>query len=40
MIYAIANERGVKMPSFFCYMAWAAAVLIPVFLILTLVSMR
>jgi Na+/H+ antiporter NhaD/arsenite permease-like protein len=37
MIYAIAVERGVKMPSFFGYMAWAAAVLLPVFAILTFV---
>ena len=40
MIYAIANERGVKMPSFFGYMAWAGTVLVPVFAILTAVSMR
>src|SRR5262249_7141598 len=31
MIYAIAVERGVKMPSFFGYMLWSAAVLLPVF---------
>jgi Na+/H+ antiporter NhaD/arsenite permease-like protein len=30
MIYAIATERGVKMPSFFGYMAWSIAVLAPV----------
>jgi Na+/H+ antiporter NhaD/arsenite permease-like protein len=35
MIYAIAVERGVKMPSFFGYMAWSAVVLLPVFLVLT-----
>jgi Na+/H+ antiporter NhaD/arsenite permease-like protein len=40
MIYAIATERGVKMPSFFGYMAWACAVLLPVFVILTFVSLR
>jgi Na+/H+ antiporter NhaD/arsenite permease-like protein len=40
MIYAIAEERGVKMPSFFGYMAWAGAVLVPVFIILTLVPIR
>jgi Na+/H+ antiporter NhaD/arsenite permease-like protein len=37
MIYAIANEHGVKMPSFFGYMIWAGAVLLPVFLIVTYV---
>ena len=30
MVYAIAEERGVKMPSFFGYMLWAALVLLPV----------
>jgi Na+/H+ antiporter NhaD/arsenite permease-like protein len=37
MIYAIAVERGMKMPSFFGYMAWSAAVLLPVLAILTFV---
>jgi Na+/H+ antiporter NhaD/arsenite permease-like protein len=37
MIYAIAVERGVKMPSFFGYMLWSAAVLLPVFVVLTFV---
>jgi len=31
MIYAIATERGIKMPSFFGYMIWSFAVLMPVF---------
>jgi Na+/H+ antiporter NhaD/arsenite permease-like protein len=35
MIYAIATERGVKMPSFFRYMAWSAAALLPVFAVVT-----
>jgi Na+/H+ antiporter NhaD/arsenite permease-like protein len=35
MIYAIATERGVKMPSFFGYMAWSIAVLAPVFAAVT-----
>jgi Na+/H+ antiporter NhaD/arsenite permease-like protein len=39
MIYAIATERGVKMPSFFRYMAWSAAVLLPVFAVVTWVFM-
>jgi Na+/H+ antiporter NhaD/arsenite permease-like protein len=37
MIYAIAVERGVKMPSFFGYMAWSAVVLLPVVAALTFV---
>jgi Na+/H+ antiporter NhaD/arsenite permease-like protein len=36
MVYAIATERGIRMPSFFRYMMWAAAVLVPLFLLLTL----
>jgi Na+/H+ antiporter NhaD/arsenite permease-like protein len=39
MIYAIATERGVKMPSFFGYMIWSALVLLPVFALLTFVWM-
>jgi Na+/H+ antiporter NhaD/arsenite permease-like protein len=31
MIYAIAVERGIAMPSFFAFMAWSGAVLLPVF---------
>ena len=38
MVYAIATERGVKMPSFFGYMLWSCAVLLPVFALLTFVS--
>ncbi|HVZ52358.1 MAG TPA: sodium:proton antiporter [Pseudolabrys sp.] len=38
MVYAIATERGVRMPSFFGYMLWAGAVLLPVFVLLTVVS--
>jgi Na+/H+ antiporter NhaD/arsenite permease-like protein len=35
MVYAIANERGVKMPSFFGYLLWAAAVLVPALALVT-----
>jgi Na+/H+ antiporter NhaD/arsenite permease-like protein len=31
MVYAIARDAGVKMPSFFGYMLWSGAVLLPVF---------
>jgi Na+/H+ antiporter NhaD/arsenite permease-like protein len=37
MVYAIAVERGVKMPSFFGYMIWSAVVLLPVLALLTFV---
>jgi Na+/H+ antiporter NhaD/arsenite permease-like protein len=37
MVYAIALERGIKMPSFFGYIAWSAAVLVPVLAIVTVV---
>ena len=36
MVYAIANEQGLRMPSFFGYVLWAVCVLVPLFLILTL----
>ena len=36
MVNAIATERGVRMPSFFGYMMWAGVVLLPLFLLLTL----
>jgi len=35
MIYAIATERGIRMPSFFGYLAWSLAVLAPAFAVLT-----
>jgi Na+/H+ antiporter NhaD/arsenite permease-like protein len=35
MIYAIAVERGVKMPSFFGYMLWSGAVMLPAMAVLT-----
>ena len=36
MVYAIAEQRGIRMPSFFGYFAWASLILIPLFLLLTL----
>jgi len=38
MVYAIATERGIKMPSFFGYMLWSLAVLLPIFIVLSLVG--
>jgi Na+/H+ antiporter NhaD/arsenite permease-like protein len=40
MVKAIAEEGGVKMPSFFGYMAWSIAVLIPIFVFVTLLFFR
>ena len=40
MVYAIAKSGGVKMPSFFGYMLWSGAVLIPVFALTTFVFFR
>jgi Na+/H+ antiporter NhaD/arsenite permease-like protein len=40
MVRAIAEERGIKMPSFGRYMFYSGAVLIPVFLVITLVFFR
>jgi Na+/H+ antiporter NhaD/arsenite permease-like protein len=40
MIYAIAVERGVRMPSFFGFMAWSCAVLLPVFGLITFLFVR
>jgi Na+/H+ antiporter NhaD/arsenite permease-like protein len=37
MVYAIARHMKVKMPSFFGYMVWSGAVLIPAFIITTFV---
>src|SRR5262245_1239087 len=37
MIYAIAEERGVRMPSFVGYMLWASLILLPGLLLITYV---
>ncbi|WP_027014832.1 sodium:proton antiporter [Comamonas composti] len=37
MVKAIAEERGVKMPSFFGYMLWSIAILIPLFVIMSFI---
>jgi hypothetical protein len=31
MVYAIARQMGVKMPSFFGYMLWSGLLLLPIF---------
>jgi Na+/H+ antiporter NhaD/arsenite permease-like protein len=40
MVKAIAEERGVKMPSFFGYMAWSVTILVPLFAVITLIWFR
>ena len=40
MVKAIAEENDVKMPSFFGYMAWSIPILVPVFILVTLVFFR
>ena len=37
MVRAICEERGIAMPSFFGYMAWSVGILVPIFLLVTLV---
>ena len=37
MVKAIAEEAGVRMPSFFGYMAWSCGILLPVFALITLI---
>ena len=40
MVKAIAEDRGIAMPSFFGYMAWSGAVLIPLFVVMTFIWFR
>lgn len=40
MVKAIAEENGVKMPSFFGYMAYSGGILIPIFIAVTLLFFR
>jgi Na+/H+ antiporter NhaD/arsenite permease-like protein len=40
MVKSIAEDRGVKMPSFFGYMAWSVTILVPLFLIMTFIWFR
>jgi Na+/H+ antiporter NhaD/arsenite permease-like protein len=37
MVKAIAEENRIRMPSFFGYLAWSAGILLPLFLVVTLV---
>ena len=40
MVKSIAQERGVKMPSFFGYMAWSVGILVPLFIVMTFIWFR
>jgi len=40
MVKAIAEDRGIKMPSFFGYMAWSCCVLVPLFIVMTFIWFR
>jgi Na+/H+ antiporter NhaD/arsenite permease-like protein len=40
MVKAIAEDRGIRMPSFFGYMAWSFGILTPLFVIVTFIWMR
>lgn len=40
MVKAIAEDRGVRMPSFFGYMLWSGLVLVPLFILMTLIWFR
>ena len=40
MVKAIAESRGVRMPSFFAYFGWSVLVLGPIYVLLTLLFFR
>ena len=40
MVKAIAEDRGVRMPSFFGYMVWSGAVLLPLFVLMSFIWFR
>ncbi|HYD79652.1 MAG TPA: sodium:proton antiporter [Paucimonas sp.] len=40
MVKAIAEERGIRMPSFFGYLGWSCAILLPLFALMTLIFFR
>ena len=37
MVKSIADENGIRMPSFFGYLIWSLGILVPVFIVDTLV---
>ncbi len=40
MVKSIAEQSGIKMPSFFGYMAWSCCILLPIFVLVTFVFLR
>lgn len=40
MVKAIAEDRGVAMPSFFGYMLWSCGILVPLFIVMTFIWFR
>ena len=40
MVKAIAEDRGIRMPGFFAYLAWSGLVLIPLFILMTFIWFR
>ena len=40
MVYAIARDAGVHMPGFFGYMLWSCTILLPLFVLLSLLFFR
>lgn len=40
MVKAVAEDRGIRMPGFFGYMAWSCVVLLPLFIIMTFIWFR
>ncbi len=37
VVKAIAEDRGVKMPSFFGYMLWSGGILVPLFVVMSFI---
>jgi Na+/H+ antiporter NhaD/arsenite permease-like protein len=40
MVKAVVEEAGIRMPSFFGYMAWSCGILVPLFVLLTVIFFR
>jgi Na+/H+ antiporter NhaD/arsenite permease-like protein len=40
MVKSVCEERGIRMPSFFGYMLWSGAILLPLFVLVTVIFFR
>jgi len=40
MVKAVVEEAGIRMPSIFGYMAWSCGILVPLFVLLTVIFFR